>query len=76
MVLCEIKYQWAVEDGRTSDAEGILKKASRYGERIQGLQAIITHNFLMDWDEAIKENKRRDADAPTSDNSGSSRASD
>lgn len=58
--LNELKYQFAVEDGRTSDQERIIKKTERLAERIGKLRAGINHQYLMDWVEAIEINKALD----------------
>lgn len=58
--LNELKYQFAAEDGRTSDQERIIKKTERLAERIGKLRAGINHQYLMDWAEAIEINKALD----------------
>jgi len=46
--LLELKYKFALEDGRVCDQEVFLKKAKRLGERAGYLKAIITHQAKME----------------------------
>jgi hypothetical protein len=46
--LCELKYQWAIDDGRSIDAERILQKVQNiYGPRLGQLMAASRHQNMM-----------------------------
>lgn len=53
--LMELKYQFAIDDGRTLDAERILRKAARIAHRVGALKAWLNHAKKM---EELKEKEK------------------